>query len=211
MKKISMLLCLTLIILNGCTSQKRAGETIIDQWTSVKPPLPPELETVNIETKTTSLLILDIQNTNCNTKRRPRCVCSIPKIKILLEKARAANVPVIYSLTRSADKADIREELKPLPGEPLVKSGPDKFFNTNLNQILKDRNIETVILIGTSAHGAVLNTAAGAAARGYQIIVPVDGISAGSEYPEQYTTWHVTNAPGTRGRTTLTKINLIKF
>jgi len=211
MKKISTLLCLTLFTVIGCTSYESAEETIVDQWTTIKAPPPPKLETVNIKPKTTVLLILDIQNNNCNMNRRPRCVASIPKIKTLLEKIRANHIPVIYSLTTSADKANIRKELKPLPGEPVVKSGPDKFFNTNLEQILKDRNIETVILVGTSAHGAVLNTAAGAAARGYQIIVPVDGVSAGNKYPEQYTAWHLTNAPGTRGRTTLTKINLIKF
>ncbi len=211
MKKISILLCLTLFTVTGCTSYESAEETIVDQWTTVKTPPPPKLEMVNIKPKTTALLILDIQNNNCNMNRRPRCVASIPKIKILLEKARANHIPVIYSLTSSADKADIRKELKPLPGEPAVKSGPDKFFNTNIEQILKDMNIETVILVGTSAHGAVLNTAAGAATRGYQIIVPVDGVSAGNKYPEQYTAWHLMNAPGTRGRTTLTKINLIKF
>jgi len=47
--------------------------------------------------------------------------------------------------------------------------------------------------------------------RGFKVIVPVDGMSAGSLYAEQYTSWHLINAPGSRKRTTLTKFNLIEF
>ena len=39
--------------------------------------------------------------------------------------------------------------------------------------------------------------------RGMRVIVPVDGISSEPAYPEQYTAWHLTNAPGVGARTTL--------
>lgn len=118
---------------------------------------------------------------------------------------------VIYSLTRSADRSDIRKELAPVAGEPIVKSGVDKFFGTDLEKILKTKGIQTVILAGTSAHGAVLHTATGAALRGLKVIVPVDAMSAGDPYAEQYTAWHLVNGPGTRRQTTLTRISLIRF
>ena len=120
-------------------------------------------------------------------------------------------MPVVYSLTRSANAADIRKELAPLGREPIVKSGVDKFFGTGLEKVLREKGVRTVILVGTSAHGAVLHTASGAASRGLQVIVPVDGMSAEDPYAEQYTAWHLVNAPGTRGQTTLTKISLIRF
>jgi L-ascorbate metabolism protein UlaG (beta-lactamase superfamily) len=120
-------------------------------------------------------------------------------------------LPIVYSLTSTANAGDIREEVKPLPDEPIVKSSVDKFFNTDLENILRDRGIETVILVGTSAHGAVLHTATGAASRGFKVIVPVDGMSSSDAYAEQYTAWHLANAPGTRRRTTLTKMRLIKI
>jgi len=68
-----------------------------------------------------------------------------------------------------------------------------------------------VILVGTSSNGAVLHTATGAAARGLDVVVPVDGMSASEAYAEQYTAWHLVNAPGTRRRTRLTTVNAIKF
>ncbi len=188
-----------------------ANDTIIGEWNTVRVPPPPELKPVTVDAKVTALLILDIQYGNCNPERRPRAVASLPKIRTLLAAARRSKVPVVYSLTRSASKADIRKEVAPLPGEPIVKSGVDKFFGTELEDILKAKGIETVILVGTSAHGAVLNTATGAAQRGLKVIVPVDGMSASEVYAEQYTCWHLVNSPGTRRQTTLTRISVIKF
>jgi len=184
--------------------------TIIDEWATVKAPAPPELKPVTVDPKTTAFLILDIQQQNCNLESRPRCVASVPKIRILLNEARAKGMPVAYSLTRQGSVTDILQEVAPLEGEPVVKTGADKFYNTDLEKILRDRGVETVILVGTAAHGAVLNTATGAAFRGFKVIVPVDGMTA-DLYAEQYTAWHLVNGPGTRAETTLTRFSLIQF
>lgn len=200
-----------LILLIASSPSTQAGDTIVDEWATVKAPSAPELKPITVDPKVTALLILDIQNRNCNAKRRPRCVASVPKIHGLLTKARARGMPVIYSLTSRASVTDIRKEVAPRAGEPVVKASVDKFFGTELEKILKQKGIKTVILVGTSAHGAVLNTATGAALRGLQVIVPVDGMSAGKPYAEQYTAWHLVNGPGTGRRTTLTRISLIEF
>src|SRR5215472_4810821 len=63
-----------------------------------------------------------------------------------------------------------------------VQSGPDKFLNTDLAKILKDKGIQTVIVTGTASNGAVLFTGARAAFRGMNVIVPVDGMSAVEPY-----------------------------
>lgn len=186
-------------------------QTIVDEWESVKAPPPPLLKPVTVDPQSTALLILDIQNQNCSSERRPRCVASVPKIQSLLKKARNKEMAVIYSLTSRASATDIRKEVAPKEGEPIVKSGPNKFYGTELENILREKNIKTVMLTGTSAHGAVLNTAAAAAIRGFEIVVPVDGMSASQPYAEQYTAWHLANGPGTRRRTTLTRISLIQF
>jgi len=47
-----------------------------------------------------------------------------------------------------------------------------------LEKILNDKGIKTVVVAGTAAQGAVLNTASQAALRGLRVIVPVDGMSA---------------------------------
>jgi nicotinamidase-related amidase len=185
--------------------------TIIDEWTTVRAPSPPQLKEVHLDPKATALLILDIQTQNCTADRRPRCVASVSKIKTLLSEARAHGAPVIYSLTRTAGVSDIINDVSPVEGEPVVQSGPDKFFRTDLEKILKGGNVESVIVVGTAAHGAVLHTATGAALRGLQVIVPVDGMSASELYAEQYTTWHLANAPGSQKQTTITRIDLIRF
>ena len=186
-------------------------DTIIDEWNTVKVPPPPELKQVHVAPKVTALLILDIQNQNCNVERRPRCVASVPKIKKLLTEARAKGMSVVYSLTRTGSISDIIKDVGPIKGEPVVQSGPDKFFGTDLEKILTEKDVETVIVVGTAAHGAVLHTATGAALRGLQVIVPVDGMSASELYPEQYIAWHLANAPGSQKQTTLTRIDLIQF
>ena len=202
---------LALIMTALSSAGAEAEGTIVDEWAAVEAPPPPELEAVTVDPKTTALLILDIQNQNCDSERRPRCVASLPKLQALLAESRRREMPVIYSLTSSADRDDIRTEVAPRAGEPVVKSGVDKFFGTDLEGLLRSKRVETVIIVGTSAHGAVLNTATGAALRGFGVVLPVDGMSAAEAYAEQYTAWHLANSPGTRRRTTLTRIGLIGF
>lgn len=195
----------------GAQSYKQIGffdHTIIDEWQTIPVPPPPELKAVSLSPATSALLILDIQTTIC---KNSRCLASIPKIKHLLNKARRSGMLVVYSLTRTGNPSDIFAELAPLPDEPMVRSNVDKFYKTDLDRILRAHGINTVLVTGYAAHGAVLHTATAAAFRGYRVIVPVDGVSANNPYAEQYTAWHMLNSPGTRDRATLTKISLIRI
>ncbi|MEP7062037.1 MAG: cysteine hydrolase [Betaproteobacteria bacterium] len=183
----------------------------VDEWSSVQVPPPPALKPVTIDVATTALLMLDFNQQTCNLQRRPRCIASIPKVKELLAKARAAGVPVMYSLGGGGTVADIAADLAPVKDEPVVSSGVDKFRGTDLEQRLKDRGTKTVIVVGAAANGAVLYTASGAAMRGMKVIVPVDGVSADNAYAEQYTAWHLANAPLVGAAVTLTTIDDVKF
>ena len=108
------------------------SQTIIDEWNAVKVPPAPELKSVTIDPKVTALLMLDFNKQTCNAERRPRCIATIPKVQKLLTEARAKGIPVIYTLSAGAAATDIAKELAPLPGEPVVASGPDKFIGTDL-------------------------------------------------------------------------------
>ena len=191
--------------------QSSLAQTIIDEWASVKAPPPPVLKPVTIDKKTTALLMLDFNQQTCNAQRRPRCIASIPKVKPLLAAARAAGVPVIFSLGAGGKPADIAQDLAPAGDEPIVSSGVDKFMGTDLEKILKEKGIATVIVVGTAAHGAVVYTASGAAMRGMKVIIPVDGVSAETPYVEQYVTWHLANVPVISPAMTLTTIDNVKF
>jgi len=187
-----------------------SAQTIIDEWSAVQAPKPPELKSVTVDPKTTALLVLDIVKQGCNEKRRPRCVASVPKLQGLLKQARAKGMTVVHSITSSSTAADILKEVTPQDGEPIVQSSVDKFFKTDLEKILKEKGIKTVIVVGTAAHGAVLYTGSGAALRGLSVILPVDGMSAEDPYFEQYVAYHMIKAPGVGQKVTLTKIDTIK-
>jgi len=185
--------------------------TVIDMWDAVEAPPAPTLRPVHLDPKTSALLVLDLQNGNCNSERRPRCVDSLAAIREFISRARSKSIPVVYSLTSKATADDIRPEVAPLPAEPIVKSSVDKFYNTELGEILQKAGVETVVIVGTAAEGAVLHTATGAALRGYNVVVPIDGLSSSNVYAEQYTAWHLVNAPGTKKRTTLTRMESISL
>jgi nicotinamidase-related amidase len=203
--------CFAAVALLAVLSAPSSAQTVIDEWAAVKVPPPPALKSVSLEPKTTALLLLDFNKQTCNSERRPRCVASIPRVLNLLKESRAKGVHVIYSLSAGARPEDIAKELGPMSGEPVVTSGPDKFLETNLERILREKGIKTVIVTGTASHGAVLYTASGAALRGFRVIVPLDTVSAEDTYPEQYVAWHLVNAPRVSSQVTLTRTDLIKY
>jgi nicotinamidase-related amidase len=200
-------------IISLCASSSFAqSKTIIDEWSSVQAPKPPELKAVKIDDpKTTAFLVLDIAKQNCNNERRPRCVASVPKIQGFLKQARAKGMPVIYSTGGAGTPADILPDVAPIDGEPIVRASSDKFVKSELEKILQDKGIKTVIVVGSAAHGAVLYTASAAAFRGLKVVVPVDGMSSESTYFEQYTAFQLANAPGAAQLVTLTKFDMIGF
>lgn len=186
----------------------RAGD-IVDEWASVKMPAPPALKPVTVDARTTALLMLDFMNQNCG--QRPRCLASIPAMKKLLEEARAKNVTVVYSLIANTTTADVIKDVAPRPDDVSVRAGPDKFFKTDLEKILSDKGITTVITVGTAANGAVLFTANSAAMRGLNVVVPIDGMSAVDPFVELYSAVHMATAPTLSARATLTRSDMIKF
>jgi nicotinamidase-related amidase len=102
------------------------------------------------------------------------------------------------------------DALTPLPGDPIVRTGADKFLGSDLEKLLAARGIRSVIIVGTSAEGAVLYTASSAALRNMTAIVPVDGYSAVNPFAELYTAWHLKNAPATiSSHVTLTRTDLV--
>jgi nicotinamidase-related amidase len=192
------------------TAPARAG-TVIDDWAGIKAPPPPELKTVTVDPSTTALLLLDFVHPICDPQKKPRCVASLPAMKKLLGEARANHVMVVYSTAGATTAKDIWADIAPMPGEPVVNSHPDKFQDTDLEKILKDKGIKTVIVTGVNANGAVLYTASDAALRGFKVIDPIDGSSAENEYIEQYVVYNFAHAPAISAATTLTRSDMIKF
>jgi nicotinamidase-related amidase len=195
----------------GGPSPLRAADVIAD-WAGLTLPPAPELKPVTLDGKTTALLILDIQAPACTMAERPRCVDAIPKIKALMDRARAAGALVAYTLPtgKIADPS-----LEPHEGEVVEQKpgGPDKFLGTDLDQRLKARGTKTVIITGTSAQGVGIGTGSASAQRGYNVIYPVDGVASETAFREAYAAWHMGGGgpPVTTRWVTVTRSDMIKF
>jgi nicotinamidase-related amidase len=186
---------------------------ITTEWATVKPPPVPELKPVDVDTKTTALLILDLMKTNCGA--RPRCIATVPNVKKLLDAARGHDMMVFYTLVGQTPTLEnmVDQGLAPRSGEFVVRGGADKFIGSDLEMRLKDKGIKTVIVTGTSAQGAVVGTSNGAVQRGFKAVVPVDGMSAEDPYNEQYAAWHLYKGGPVNltENVTLTRSDLIRF
>jgi nicotinamidase-related amidase len=201
-----------LAAVTGLVIPAAQADSVIDEWAAVKAPPPPELKPVSIDAASTALIVMDISTQSCTVEKRPRCVATLLKVQKLIGEARAKGILVLYTLAGTSKRTDIVKEVAPLETEQALSgAGPDKFVGIDLDAILKSKNIKTLIAVGTAAEGAVLHTAAGAAFRGYDAVVPVDGMSSTNIYAEQYTAWHLANAPRLADRVKLTKVDLIKF
>lgn len=198
-------------IFDAAAAQDLGQRGVIDEWASVKAPQPPALAATRVDPSSTALLVLDMQNALAGAASRPRAAATVPAFARLLERARASGMFVAYSTIPNGAAADILEALAPRPGDPVVHSGVDKFFRTDLDDILRSHGIKTVIVTGTVANGAVLFTATGAALRGYKVVVPVDCMPGGDAYAEQFMAWQLVNGPGTRNAATLTTSTSLAF
>lgn len=195
----------------GLTAPLAHAATIVDEWAQVKAPPPPELVPVTVKTADTALLLLDIEQATCNEKARPRCIAAVPDMAAFLERARKAHMPVFYSNTPGGSRETMLPPVAPSADEPVVKASVNKFYGTELDDLLKAKGIKTVIVCGTTASGAVLHTATGAAQRGYRVILPVDCMPAATLYEEQASLWSLVNGPGTRRVLTPTTLPQIQI
>ena len=104
---------------------------------------------------------------------------SIPYIKRLIEKARAAKIPVVYSrhifrATHGLPKYDdptfpyselnplseIVPEIAPQAGDLMIeKAKASVFYSTPLLYVLMNKKVDTLILVGNSTSGCVRATA----------------------------------------------------
>ncbi len=121
----------------------------------------------------------------------------IPNIEALLDHARKQKTPVIYATDahlpgidpefqvwgKHAEAgswgAEIVDELKPKKGDYRVfKRKYSAFQGTDLDQLLRELKVDTVILTGVVTDICIQHTAADAFFKGYKIIVPKDCVEA---------------------------------
>jgi len=117
----------------------------------------------------------------------------IPYIKALLDYARKQKIPIVYATDahlpgidpefdvwgKHAEAgswgAEIIDELKPKKSDFRVfKRKYSAFQGTDLDQLLREQSVDTVILCGVVTDICIQHTAADAFFRDYKIIIPKD-------------------------------------
>ncbi len=93
--------------------------------------------------------------------------------------------PMGRILVRGEYGHDIVDELKPAPGEPVVdKPGKGAFYATDLESMLRNRAITSLVVTGVTAEVCVQTTVREANDRGFECLVLSDCIA--SYFPEFY-------------------------
>lgn len=188
------------------------------QPSTTEPFLPvPAPVAVRLDPRSTALLVMDITDPLCTN--RARCVASVAPIASLLDRARQSGANVLYTVGGKPPTV-ILDAVQPRGSEPIVRGRANKFHDTDLQALLDERGVTTLLLVGTAANGAVMYTAFAANVRGYTVAVPADGISADDAAIEGFVAWQLLNQPGFTNpgneplmpeRVTLTRTNLVTF
>lgn len=161
---------------------------------------------VEIDPRSTALLIVDMQNDFVREDGKlpvPGAEETVPAIRRLREFARRHGMQVYYTqdshhagdpefeywgehVLVGTDGWEIVDELEPGPADRVFrKERYDGFYGTDLEQTLEEQGIEALIVCGTVANICVLHTAGSAAIRWYDVILPVDCVSAIEEFDMQ--------------------------
>ena len=147
------------------------------------------------------LVIVDMQAEGCE-RHGPTLKPVIKNIRNLLDRFRTANGKIIhiqsvrskdhpeftvfgkeYSLLDGTPAVDFVEELKPLPGEIVVKKfSHDCFYQTSMEDTLEKLALRScrdrVVVTGIGANNCVYHAVIGFHIRNYFVIVPEDCIHA---------------------------------
>ncbi len=158
---------------------------------------------VILDPEKTALVVIDMQNDfvkEGGTLVGPDTEATVPVIQGLLEKARSSGMRVVFSQdTHVAGDPEwkiwpahceegswgweIIFELAPRKSETVIrKVRYDAFYGTHLDHFLRLWGVETLVLCGTVANICVHYTAASAALRWYDVVIPRDAVSALNEF-----------------------------
>ena len=154
----------------------------------------PDPVAASLDASTTAFLAIDLLQSGCAAN--PSCVASLPAVASGLAAARAAKVLTVFSVHPAPDN-NILPDVAPLPNDPVFVAIPgDKFFNSNLDTILRQAGITTLVITGIASNVGVLYTAAAATQRGYTVVVAEDGISGATDLATSVALWQLLHGLG---------------
>lgn len=140
----------------------------------------------------TALLVIDVQRgiladpTLVRGKEIDHALdATVLRIAGLIERARAAGVPVIYvqhdggpgeRLEPETAGWPLRAEITPRPGEPVIhKRACDAFFGTTLDADLASAGVKGLVVCGCMTEYCIDTTVRRAVTLGYDVVLVADG------------------------------------
>jgi nicotinamidase-related amidase len=148
-----------------------------------------------------ALLVCDMINDHLVPGRLlevPRARDIVPALIKRIEDARAANVPIVYVLDRheegdpeleewgthavaGTEGADVWPPLAPKPGDRVVaKASYSGFHQSELESVLEELAVDTVVLTGCATEVQLMTTATDALQRGFAVEMPADSQAGNS-------------------------------
>jgi len=134
-----------------------------------------------------ALLVIDVQR-EMFEKSTPVFQADqlLANILALVDRAHQAQAPVIYIqhnaknyLVKGSAGWQLHPKLKPKPGDGQVfKEHGNAFEKTNLSNLLAERNVGRVVVVGMVTHGCVKSTCLGALELGYRVVLAGDAHSS---------------------------------
>jgi nicotinamidase-related amidase len=175
----------------------------------------PKAQSVTVITEKTALLVLD-GSKRWENPEQP-CHRLVPGLSKFLDRAREVGLPIIYSLSfrnKGKPEGQVCADLKRRASEPAIyPDGFDKFTGGELQSYLSLYDVDTLIITGYRSNISVLNTATKATRElGYKVIIPIDGMTAKTDYEQEYTLFHFTVLPDQAVKLfTFTMLDMISF
>ncbi len=127
----------------------------------------------------TAVIVIDVQKGIVGSAHQRDVV--IGNISDVVDKARAADVPVIWvqhssdNLPRDSDEWQYVDELQRTGSEPVVhKRYADSFEDTDLESELASKGVGRLVITGAQTDECVRSTLHGAVTRGYDTILVGD-------------------------------------
>lgn len=130
-----------------------------------------------------ALVIVDAQNTyRRGVMQLVGVEPALDECARLLARARVLKTPVIHIQHDSgpgspydvrAEIGAIADKVEPQAGEPVViKNYPNSFIGTDLDALLKAKEVRNLVVVGFMTHMCINSTARGAFNLGYAVTVP---------------------------------------
>ena len=205
---------LALALCCGAAQAQSAGKPM----QTFQMPAMPDPARVTLDPRTTALVVLDYVEDICATQ--PKCKSQmLPAMIPFMERVRKAGLVVAYG-TRAQNMAHWLPQVAPAEGDiKIVNTAQDRFYNTDLDKLLKAQGITTMIMVGWKVSGSVTYTSVGAMIRDYTVVIPVDTTTASSDYETAIGFYNVlnsgnanlTNEPLKPKSVTLSRTDLIAF